>query len=241
MSEKLDYQKIADKYNKIETIWDKKDQWHWNTFQMIIEFISKHTDSWAERKYTILNAGSGGNSYELPLESMVHMDIANKKIANIPNSIVASIEDIPFADRSFDTILCVGSVINYCDPIRSIQEFSRTLKVGGQLILEFENSKTLELLASKDYNKNAVLVDTFYKGEETIWFYSEKFILEVLKENNLVLQAKDSCHILSPFVYRLTNKANFAAYFAKLDCFLKHLPFFRKVSSNIILLAQKSM
>lgn len=239
MTKKLDSKEIANKYNRIQEIWDRNDSWHWKTYQFITKFIAIHTALWYEKKYNILNAGSAGNAYGLPEDYMIHIDIAKEKIKNSPNSIVGSIENIPIPSKTFDAILCVGSVINYCDPIASIQEFSRLLKTEGKLILEFENSNTLELFGTKNYNKNAILINTFYKGKETIWLYSERFILEVLKENNFIILAKQHFHILSPLIYRLTKNINIAAQFIRLDNFFKKIPFFKNVSSNMILLAEK--
>ena len=47
--------------------------------------------------------------------------------------------DLPFAENSIDNILCVGSVLNYCDAIAAISEFNRVFKYNGHLILEYES------------------------------------------------------------------------------------------------------
>lgn len=54
--------------------------------------------------------------------------------------------DLPFAENSIDNILCVGSVLNYCDAIAAISEFNRVLKYNGHLILEYESSWGFEYI-----------------------------------------------------------------------------------------------
>ncbi len=95
---------------------------------------------------------------------------------------IGSIEKIPLADNVFDFIICVGSVLNYCDPMKVMEEFRRVLKNTGYLILEFESSRTFELILKHDYNKSAVFVETFYKGgTEKIWYFSEDYIKQLGK------------------------------------------------------------
>jgi len=49
--------------------------------------------------------------------------------------IVSDITAIPEPDHSFDAIMCVEVFEHLPDPLRALQEFSRLLKPGGQLIL----------------------------------------------------------------------------------------------------------
>lgn len=43
--------------------------------------------------------------------------------------------DLPFADGSFDTVVCTYALCNIPDPGRAIREMKRVLRSGGQLIL----------------------------------------------------------------------------------------------------------
>lgn len=237
----LETDKIIKKYNHLHSIWNVNDKWHNYTFKMISKFINTviREKCGDLSNIKILNAGSAGYSYNLPEENIIHIDIAEKKINHLENSIVASIESIPSPNEIFDIVLCVGSVINYCDPIVALQEFSRVLKVNGKIILEFENSNTLELLGSNKFNKKAVLIETFYAGKETIWYFSENFIEDIFLENGFHIITKSRWHIFSPFIYRLTKNANFSTLFSKLDSILKFVPYFKNVSSNTIILAEK--
>ena len=70
----------------------------------------------------MLNAGSGGSIYNGISGKFFHVDISDKFIKELPNSYVASIENLPFNTNFFDTAICVGSVINYCDALTALSE-----------------------------------------------------------------------------------------------------------------------
>lgn len=169
--------------------------------------------------------------------NIIHVDIAEKKISHLPNFLVANIEQIPIENHQIDLVVCVGSVINYCDPIRVFEEFKRILKPKGYIILEFENSHNFELLGKKGFNKKAVLIDTYYNGSsERIWYFSETYIREIMKSFNFSIMLNNRFHILSGLSYRLFQNENFAATFGKLDGFSSRIPFLNKFCSNSIFL-----
>ncbi len=64
---------------------------------------------------------------------------------------------MPFNNLFFDNILCVGSVLNYCDALTALSELSRVLKPNGNLILEYESSWGFEYLHKSCYKKMHVL------------------------------------------------------------------------------------
>jgi ubiquinone/menaquinone biosynthesis C-methylase UbiE len=231
---------ISDQYNNLSQIWQESDKWHCVTHKMIQQFIQKETNKINLSQAKILNAGSAGNNYCLSDQNVIHIDLAEKKLKNCKNAIVGSIENIPNYNNSFDIIVCVGSVINYCDPVKVLQEFSRTLKPGGTLILEFENSHTLELILKTGFNKKAVLTDTFYNHKsERIWYFSETFIKEILSEMHFKITSIKRCHILSPLIYRFIKNESLSSFFSKFDPLSRIIPGLNKFSSNTILIAHK--
>ncbi|UAY53231.1 class I SAM-dependent methyltransferase [Ferruginibacter albus] len=236
----INQDEVAKKYNSIDLIWDENDKWHWYTHEVISKFITINIQNLNAENLNILNAGSAGNNYNIPDDHMFHIDIAEDKIFNIKNAIIASIENIPLGNEFFDMIICVGSVLNYCDPIKAIQEFGRVIKYDGRLIIEFENSYTLELIGKKGFNKKAVLTDTFYNHKpEKLWFFSENFIREILEENGFAILSFKRFHMLSPLIYRITKNEKFSSWFSIFDSFISYLPSVKKFSSNVILLVQK--
>ncbi len=237
----LNLEEVARKYNEMDVVWNEKDTWHVLTKNRIHDFVLRclkiipnvHT-------LKILNAGSAGNSYGLAEENILHVDIAKDKISHLPNSMVIDVQDLSGLPGTFDMVMCVGSVINYCDPVKVISEFTKVLNKGGYLILEFENSHTLELIGKPSFNKEAVLLKSFYNGKpEELWFFSESYIRELLTRSGFTVISVKRFHILSPLIYRFYPNENFAAHFAKLDRLLSYVPFLNKFSSNTLLLCSK--
>lgn len=239
--EEIDLREVAQKYNSIPEIWDAKDKWHSKTRNAIKDFVWYSFGKIHNvQNLKILNAGSAGYSYELPEKHIVHIDVAKNKMSHLSNAIVANIQNMPIRNNQFGLIICVGSVLNYCDPLKTIEEFSRVLDKYGYIILEFENSRTLELLGTSDFNKKVALRDTFYfKKKERLWYFSEQFIQEVFDLNQIEIIRVDRCHIISPLIYRFTKNEDFSALFGSLDSFFKYIPVINKLSSNTIFLARK--
>lgn len=235
----IDGGKVIQKYNSLAEIWSSQDKWHKRTYRAIHEFIQKHIAKLAVAQGDILNAGSAGNPYGLPEDKMQHLDIADEKISHLSNAKVGSIEKIPFAADSFDLVVCVGSVLNYADPMRAFEEFNRVLRHGGYMIIEFENSNTPELIFTKNFNKKAILVDTFYYGKEKLWYYSDQWIKELVAGNNLVITKKYKFHFLSPFIYRFTKDENKSGPYFFFDGLFRLIPFVKNIASNTILVIKK--
>jgi ubiquinone/menaquinone biosynthesis C-methylase UbiE len=47
-------------------------------------------------------------------------------------------EHIPFADRSFDAVLCVGGFNFFSDPARALREMARVTRRGGRVVVADE-------------------------------------------------------------------------------------------------------
>ncbi len=56
---------------------------------------------------------------------------------------LAQIDELPFADQTFDIIICCGVVQYYLNPLQVIKEFSRVLKSGGVLIIDTLNTRSI--------------------------------------------------------------------------------------------------
>jgi ubiquinone/menaquinone biosynthesis C-methylase UbiE len=236
----IDPRSIANKYNSIPIIWDPNDKWHIITHNVIKEFISEFGETKSNTCPWILNAGSAGYAYGINSDRMFHIDLAKNKLSNDSHSVLGNIEWLPFRQNSFDLIICVGSVLDYCDPIIVMREFNRVLKNSGLIILEFESSCTFELLGKSNFNKGLTLVETFYNGsKEKIWYFSEIYIKNLLTLYNFRIIRKKQFHILSPLIYRIYPNETFASKFAAFDKMLRHFPIINKFCSNIIFLIQK--
>jgi ubiquinone/menaquinone biosynthesis C-methylase UbiE len=54
---------------------------------------------------------------------------------------------LPFADATFDTVVCVRVIHHIDDPGPALREFARVLRPGGSLVLEFANKHHLKAIA----------------------------------------------------------------------------------------------
>lgn len=230
MNDKVDLGEIKKFYNEHEVIW--YNSWYRYTNKSIELFLKNNCIFTNDD--IILNAGSGGNTYGLSGHT-IHMDIAEKTLSTISNKIIGNIEDIPVNKEYFDHIVCVGSVINYCDACKVISEFERVLKVDGTLYLEFEPSDSFEYFGSNKYKKSVSIIETDYiKTKHRNWIFSIKYIESLLKSQGFQINKKYQFHIISSIIFRITNNYEFAAKFVRLDKIIRFFPIIRNCSSNVI-------
>ena len=230
-------QRTKEVYSSLEKVWPDNNIWYSYLHNKIVKYIESKLKSVLSERSLYLNAGSGGSIYELP-GICYHVDIASNLLQNISNAFIASIEELPFPDNTFDAIICVGSVINYCSAFESISEFSRTIKKGGILILEFERSQSAELWFSSDFGKNATLQQYNYLDDiHTLWLYSESYISKLLIQNHFKIINKKRIHSLSTIVNRITKNENYAGKFGRFDALF--FPVSYIAAHNMIIMCQK--
>lgn len=226
----VDPNKVREFYNKYNQMWEINN-WYKYSQSTIISYLQK-------QKYTgkILNAGSGGNNYGIT-SPMIHLDISEEKVKNIDGAVVGNLENYNlFQSNNFDSIVCVGSVINYCSSYKVIENFQKWLKEDGNLILEFENSNSFEYLFTRYYNKPMTIVTTNYiDSNHDIYIFSLDYIIALLKINNFEIIEVSGFHILSSLVLRFLKSENLASKFIFLDKFLNKIHYFKKHSANIII------
>lgn len=233
---KVNQEEIQRLYESVDDVWPKDDHWHLYSKRQIETYLKKQT--WEENLY-VLNAGSGGNDYGLNV-IMHHRDLADNKIRHFDDYSVGSIEELPQNNSTFDSIICVGSVINYCDAVAVISEFSRTIKTGGFLFLEFESSQGYEHRKTNSYGKPAEVVQLRYFDRLwNQWVYSPDYIRTLLNEFGFKIIQEYRFHILSAFVYSNCQDENKSAKFAKFDKVLRYFPC-KRHANNVIFKCTKS-
>lgn len=233
--ETLNTEEIKKFYDEHDEMWEINN-WYKYTEHEIISYIQNQ--AWNEENY-ILNAGSGGHNYGVNLP-MLHVDISEKKLQGLPNSILASLENVDLSSYTFSSVICVGSVINYCNIYNLIQNFGKWLSKDGLLILEFENSSSLEYIFSKHFNKSISVVKTNYiEKEHKINVYSLNLVLNLLKNNNFKIIEVFPFHILSSLALRLGFSESVASKFSKFDNILRKIPYLKKHPANFIVKCKK--
>ncbi|MBI4170889.1 MAG: class I SAM-dependent methyltransferase [Candidatus Aenigmarchaeota archaeon] len=95
------------------------------------------------RKYAhgfILDVGCGTGVYAGLFENYTGMDISKRMINEAMKKskklyAAADAEKIPFKDGSFDSVICMFTVLNLCDYRKAVKEMHRALKKNGRLIV----------------------------------------------------------------------------------------------------------
>ena len=233
----LNNEEIKSFYNELENIWAEDDLWHQYSRNKIEWCLKKNCFS--DNSY-VLNAGSGGNNYGLNCKQH-HVDIADKKISHLELFSVASIENLPFENDCFDSIICVGSVINYCDAMQAISELSRVIKKKGILILEFENSSGYEYKNKPVFKTAADITQVIFQNTiHTQWLYSYPYIKGLIAQYGFEIRKKYFFHILSSYMLYKGYDERKASRFAKFDKVLQWIPIINKHANNVILVCEKS-
>ena len=93
--------------------------------------------------YHMMQKGTdNGNENGVALD-IVGIDISENMLriarSNNLNVKKGSAEKIPFPDNSFDTIFCFFAVLNMCDSVSAVNEMSRVVKPGGNVLLSLSS------------------------------------------------------------------------------------------------------
>ena len=224
-------------YNNLDDVWPKNNSWYKYTHDTIYSYVRKEMSTLQISSPIVLNAGSGGSNYDLNID-MYHLDIASNLICDLPNKIIASVEQIPCDDNFFDVIICVGSVINYCSALEAITEMARVLKPNGKIILEYERSNSAELWGTKEYGKKATYQSYCYLNDiHNLWLYSEKYINELLHHSGLQINKLRRFHSFSAMMNRFMQNEQMAGRYSKYDFCMR--PFSYYMAHNCILTLEK--
>lgn len=236
-----DFQKIEeevkDNYSNYSV--EEEDPWHHEVEKVIRKRVLKAINKYTNENSVILNAGSGGETYPVK-GKIINLDIVDTNIKQFPNYLVSSVTDIPLENDSIDMVICVGSVINYTDAFKALNEFKRILKPKGLLILEFERSNSADFLWKKEHHKDMVEVVYDYNDQKhTMIMYGEKYIKKNLKRLGFDIKRKHRYHIASMLANRLGANDNVDYKFIHLDWLL--YPISYCLAHNIIISCRKKI
>lgn len=229
----IDLNKTKEFYEGVDNVW-ANSPWYRYSYSKISNYL-KNMDYIQTSSY-ILNAGSAGNNYNLKCR-MHHIDIAENKISMCSEYTVDSIEHMPFENNTFDGVICVGSVLNYTDAISSISEMIRVTKPNGTIIVEFENSNSLEYEFTKDHKKDATIIRTLYLDQlQAQWIYSYKYIISIINSFNVKIEDIYGFHIFDSL---FANNEKVAIKLSKLDALVRLFPSIKKFAGNVIVRFKK--
>jgi SAM-dependent methyltransferase len=217
-----------------------EDSWHRFTGAETQRQLDRFWQSEYRGDQVVLNAGSGDIDPGLKSALTINLDISITRVSMIPNAVVGSVEAIPLRDASIDAVVCVGSVINYCDVGATILEFARVLRPGGYLLLEFESSRSAELRSQDVFGRSVGVAETFYgDGPEIVWVYTPEFVGHLLEAARIPVFKRVPIHVLSPWILSLFGSIPGAAVVARLDPIARRLPIVTRWASNHLFIGKK--
>jgi SAM-dependent methyltransferase len=219
--------------SEIWPTWDRWNSWKRDSISSFCQTVLEHFPA----DLAILNAGSGSHRYEWMPAHTVNLDRFAAQVYQLPNPVVGEVEHLPFADSTFDLVICVGSVINYASAMEAVMELARVLRPGGQLILHFETTDSAEHFGKPIWRRDVAPLRTFNNGEpDMIWVYSRGFIRRTLSRVQIEIQREVGFHIASAALLRLGCQPGLAARSALLD---RGLKFLSAWSDDVILVGRK--
>lgn len=107
--------------------------------------IAKIVWSYVDKTSRILDVGCGSSPVLTRFPGAVGMDLNESKLLFLrgrgldASFVKASADRIPFADNTFDYILCLELIEHVYNPVAVFQEMNRVLVFGGKLILSTPN------------------------------------------------------------------------------------------------------
>jgi SAM-dependent methyltransferase len=117
-------------------------------FEEGFELAAYLTGKYPGRKLRVLDLGAGNGGVSLALANVAEIDVValdvvvNEDLAELRATsgvpiaqLVASGDRLPFADESFDAVLCLETIEHLPDVRSSAREMMRITKAGGQVMI----------------------------------------------------------------------------------------------------------
>ncbi|WP_456471649.1 class I SAM-dependent methyltransferase [Methanocaldococcus sp.] len=121
-----------------------------NYIKEIINFVDlrlKEELNLIKIKPLVLDAGCGfGTFYEITKNyETIYIDLSLEQLKRFEidkNKVCANVEELPFKDEKFNTVLCIN-VLEHTNHKKALEELFRVLKKGGKLIVVVVNKDSL--------------------------------------------------------------------------------------------------
>jgi len=113
--------------------------------------------------------------------SLVMLKIAGDNFREqsvVPRLLAGSAENLPYADMSFDKVICKGAIDHFYDPGQALAEMVRVLKPGGRLVVAVANFNSLgfRLARFRQRIRQRILKD--WKNERCVWDKPDDHVYE---------------------------------------------------------------
>ena len=231
----IDYETIRSFYNNHVDCWSS-DLFSVMTTTFIDKFVNKTLYNFNEESL-ILNAGSGGKRYNTKA-NQYHIDIAENTLKNSSNAFVGNITQMPFDSEMFDCVICVGTVINYCEAPKAIMELDRVLKKNSILILEYERNESGLIEKNARKSDYSLFFHTYFNERHCNFLYSDKYIEKLLAEHGYAVKKAKKFNTTIPWLETFTSE-KVAHKMTFLEPILRNLPIINSYSHNRIIVCEK--
>jgi len=155
----------------------------------------------------VLDIGCG-TGFHLPLlKNAVGLDISEGMLRLIKSEnpiMQSSAERLPFKNESFDSVLCMFSVLNACDHTRAVKEMQRVLRPGGRVIVSvasiwdrdydsLDDKKKIKVKQTEEMKNKRFQIS----GEDVeLRLFSKEELVELFENHGFSLEFFDSLFIL---------------------------------------------
>lgn len=171
--------------------------WHNKKWQTVGSLLTKK-----EKKILDLGCASGYSTCQIgrfvPQAEIVGIDVSEKLIKFAKKKypsfkfLIANGEDLPFGDKSFDTVICTEVLEHLVSPKKVLQEIQRVLTPRGKLILELDAGSPLFRLIWFFWSH-------FFRGK--VWDdshlhrFTVKKLEDLLRGNGFLIEKKIVTHL----------------------------------------------
>ncbi|TFF19889.1 methyltransferase domain-containing protein [Jiella endophytica] len=238
MAPRISLERVQNRYNSQREIWDPEDYWHFHLHRSYHRILNENKNIFEGG--ATLNAGGGQHTYFDNDSHIITCDVAPRSLRHTPRSVCADVHYLPFGPSVFDAIYMVGSVLNYCSATEVIGELYKTLKPGGYIAFDFEQTNAFEHMGTNIQRKDQFLLQTEIHGSaESIWLYNRDLILAILKAFNLLILKIYYIHVATSLLYGLTKSNYLTRLACNLEFFSERIPLIQRRSSSVFIIAQK--
>ena len=208
-------------------------------FREMVSFISQDG--------SVLDNGCGvGHLAEfLPTDNKVGFDISSEMLIKagerLPHVVRGNSQHLPFGSETFDIIFCRALLHHLQDPQAGIDEMSRVLKKGGEIIIAEPIKSVLSTLPRKLVKGKSQFSDLHkdFERNQLIEIVRRKFSIEEIRHfGYIAYPVLGFPDVVDPFKY-VPFKKSTASFLISLDKFMSRVPILSRQSWGIIIKAVK--